>query len=256
MLLIKALILGIVEAITEFLPISSTGHLIIIGEILSLPVNYATTFDISIQLGAIIALLFLYKSTFRSVLIGPVYKNLLIALIPSTIVGLALHKFIKLYLFNKFTVAIAMIIGGVLIIIVEYNYKNSSSYKKMVDINARRAVIIGIAQSVALFPGISRSGATIIGGMLLGLSRADATKFSFLLAIPTMLLATLYNLFSEVNHLYQGELTIIITGLLSAFISSLAILRFLTLYVCHNSLVLFAYYRIVLGLIILLMNIF
>lgn len=253
-LILKALILGLVEAASEFLPISSTGHLIIVGDFLNFTGPGAETFEIFIQLGAILSVVWIYRDRLFKTLIDlpsepeaqRLVFNLGIAFIPAAILGLLFHKQITHYLFNPVTVAGALVVGGIAILLIE-RYAKTGRIQTVSTMTWRDALVIGIAQSVALFPGISRSGATIMGGMLGGMSRFAATEFSFFLAIPTMFAATGYSLFKEWHNLTRGDLPMFAVGFIAAFLGGLAVVRFLLNYVGQNSFVPFAYYRIIFG---------
>ena len=253
-LMLKALILGLVEAASEFLPISSTGHLIIVGDFLNFRGPRAEAFQIFIQLGAILSVVWIYRQRLRHVLVtlptDPQSQrlafNLAIAFIPAAILGFLFHKSITHFLFNPVSVAAALVIGGIAILVIE-RYSQSGAIQSVDDMRWRDALWIGVAQSVALFPGVSRSGATIMGGMLVGMSRFAATEFSFFLAIPTMFAATFYSLYQEWPHLSGADVPMFAVGFIAAFLGGLAVVRFLLAYVGQNSFAPFAWYRIVFG---------
>ncbi|MFB3047349.1 MAG: undecaprenyl-diphosphate phosphatase [Acidiferrobacterales bacterium] len=257
-LLLTALILGVVEGLTEFLPVSSTGHLIIIGDLLGFTGAHAKTFEIFIQLGAILAVVWHYRQRLASFVAGlnqgviqRFWLNLTIAFVPAALVGLALHKQIKAYLFNPMAVAGALIVGGVIILLIERTPRRA----RVQDLESLRpsdALKIGVAQTLSLFPGVSRAGATIMGGLLTGLSRTTATEFSFFLAIPTMLAATSYELIAS-RHVLSPENTALFTvGFVTAFVTALIVIRAFLAYVAHHNFAAFAYYRIVFGLLVLI----
>ncbi|MBK7983162.1 MAG: undecaprenyl-diphosphate phosphatase [Candidatus Competibacter sp.] len=254
LLLMKALILGLVEAASEFLPISSTGHLIIVGDFLNFTGPRAETFEIFIQLGAILAVVWIYRQRVRDTLLNfgtdpqarRLVWNLLIAFVPAAILGFLLHKHITHYLFNPVTVAGALVVGGIAILLIE-RYARMGRIQSVTEMTWRDALGVGIAQSVALFPGVSRSGATIMGGMLGGMSRFAATEFSFFLAIPTMFAATGYSLLKEWSSLTVSDVPIFAIGFVAAFLGGLAVVRFLIAYVGQHSFAPFAWYRIVFG---------
>jgi len=258
-MLLKAAILGLLEGATEFLPISSTGHLIIAQDLLHYDSDAAKVFTIAIQLGAILAICWHYRDKIFSVVKGlpsdssaqRFAANLIIAFIPAMVFGLLFHKLIKEYLFSPLTVAGALIVGGFVILLVE-RYKPAPRIHSVDDIRWSDAIKIGLAQSVALFPGTSRSGATIMGGMVFGLSRTAATEFSFFLAIPTMFAAVAYDLYKNAGQLHSEDMGMIAVGFVMAFISGLAAVRFLLRYVSSHSFVGFALYRIVFGSLVLL----
>ena len=258
-LLFKAFILGIVEGVTEFLPISSTGHLIIAGDLLNFNDNKGKIFEIVIQLGAILAVCF----EFRQRLVNTVTHitneasaqnfilNLLIAFLPAAILGLLFLDFIKMHLFSPITVAIALIVGGFAILFIE-KYTKHSATQQIEAITRTQALKIGLAQSLALVPGVSRAGATILGGMVFGLTRQTATEFSFFLAIPIMFAATGYDLLKSWGLLSVADLPLFAVGFVTAFISALLVIKVLIKYVTNHDFTAFAWYRIVFGVAVLL----
>lgn len=254
LLILKALILGLVEAASEFLPISSTGHLIIVGDFLNFIGSRAETFEIFIQLGAILAVVWIYRTRLLDVATHldrdpsarRLVLNLIVAFIPAAVFGLLLHKAITHYLFNPVTVAAALVVGGIVILLVE-RYARADRVQRIDQMSGKDALLVGIAQCLALFPGVSRSGATIMGGMLGGLSRFAATEFSFFLAIPTMFAATFYSLYKEWGRLTMADVPIFAVGFVAAFLGGLVVVRFLLAYVGRHSFVPFAWYRIVFG---------
>ena len=259
LLLLTALLLGLVEAASEFLPISSTGHLIIVGDFLGFTGEQAETFEIFIQLGAILAVVWIYRQRiihtlgeFRS---DPTAQrlllNLAIAFLPAAIVGVFFHNYITRFLFNPVSVATALVTGGIAILLIEH-YANAFRVWEVDAMGWKEAMKIGLAQCLSLFPGVSRSGATIMGGMVAGMSRLAATEFSFFLAIPTMFAATLFSLYKARNSLAIEDIPIFATGFVAAFLGSLLVVRFLLAYVAKHSFVPFAYYRIALGGLLLL----
>lgn len=254
----QSIMLGLVEGLTEFLPISSTGHLIIAGDMLGYTGDQSKTFLIVIQLGAILAVCWHYRVRLLTTLRGLLHDrpsqrfvcNLIIAIFPSALLGLALHRYIKAYLFSTATVAVALIVGGCIILLVERKQR-TARITSVEEMSWRDALKLGFAQAIALFPGVSRSGATIIGGMLFGLSRQAATEFSFFLAIPTMFLATGYDLLSSWESLSSDDFSFFALGFVVAFVSALVAIRGLLWYVAHHDFRYFAYYRIVFGLVVL-----
>lgn len=258
-LLFKALILGIVEGLTEFLPISSTGHLILVGDLLSFNDEKGKVFTIVIQLGAILAVCWEYRVKIRNVVmdIGSRQEanrfvlNLLIAFLPAAILGLLLIKTIKHYLFHPVPVATAFIIGGILILWAERR-KHVIDVERVEDMDWKHALKIGLAQCLALIPGTSRSGATIIGGLFSGLSRKAATEFSFFLAIPIMFAATFYDVYKSRDILHFDDLGLFMVGFVASFISALLAVRGLLRFVSHHDFTVFAWYRIGFGLIVLI----
>jgi undecaprenyl-diphosphatase len=254
LLILKALILGLVEAASEFLPISSTGHLIIVGDFLDFRGSRAHAFEIFIQLGAILSVVWIYRERLLGIAVNidwdrkaqRLVANLAIAFLPAAVLGFLLHKVITHYLFNPVSVAAALVVGGIAILLIE-RYARTGRVRAVDDMNWKNALIIGIAQSVSLFPGVSRSGATIMGGMLGGMSRFAATEFSFFLAIPTMFAATFYSLYQEWHNLSLTDVPVFAVGFVAAFLGGLAVVRFLLAYVGQHSFAPFAWYRIVFG---------
>jgi len=262
-LLIKAAVMGIVEGLTEFLPISSTGHLILAGALLDMNDAKAKVFDIAIQTGAIFAVILVYGQKIRDTVVGlPTEKqaqrlalNVLVAFMPAVILGLLFGKTIKAHLFNPVVVASAFIVGGFIILWAENRHKNNAAFARVEDADSMTlmdALKVGVVQCFAMIPGTSRSGATIIGGMLLGLSRKAATDFSFYLAIPTLMGAGVYSLYKERALLSMADLPMFSIGLLFSFLSAWVCIRWLLRYIATHSFVAFAWYRIVFGLLVLL----
>ena len=267
LLLFKALILGIVEGLTEFLPISSTGHLILVGDLLDFNDNWGKAFEIIIQFGAILAVCWEYRkrlmnvtnTVFTSRQSQKFVLHIIIACLPAMGLGLVFGKFIKAHLFSPIPVAIAFIVGALIIFWAEYRQTRSSTVKRINSIDqltALDALKVGLAQCAALIPGTSRSGATIIGGMLFGLPRSVATEFSFFLAIPVIGGATIYELTKLVgsNHVINlGEfIPALLVGFVAAFVSAFICVRWLIHYVAHHNFVPFAWYRIIFGLLVLM----
>jgi undecaprenyl-diphosphatase len=248
--LINALILGVVEGVTEFLPISSTGHLILAADLLGATDERWKVFNIVIQTGAMLAVLWEYRARFFRVDLA-LYRNLVVAFIPAAVLGLAFSKYIKAHLFHAVPVALAFIIGGVIILLVERSPRRA----RVEDMRAMSwldALKVGIAQCFALIPGTSRSGATIIGGMLFGLSRKAATEFSFFLAVPTLIAAGGYDLLKNRALLSAADAPIFGVGLVVAFVSAFVVIRWLIRYVATHDFKPFAWYRIAFGLLVLL----
>jgi undecaprenyl-diphosphatase len=243
----SAFILGIVEGITEFLPISSTGHLILTSKLLSISQNeFTKSFEIVIQSGAILSIIVLY---FRKIISNPkMILYMIIGFIPSGVFGLLFYKFIKQYLFSTFVVSLMLIIWGIIFILVEFLLKGRY-YKLQID--AKTALLIGFFQCFALIPGTSRSGATIIGGMLLGLSRKDATEFSFLLSVPTIIIASAYDLIKEKSIIFNSDIYVLLVGFITSFIFAYISVKWLINFVSKHSLVVFGIYRIIIGIIFL-----
>jgi undecaprenyl-diphosphatase len=253
----KASILGIVEGITEFLPISSTGHLILAGDILGFNSDMAKTFEVFIQLGAILAVVWLYRekvsstiSDFGAAKTKRFLLNLLIAFLPAAFFGLLTHSFIKHYLFNPITVAIALIVGGIAMLIIERVVKKPV-VMDIDDVSFKQALGIGVAQTLSLFPGVSRAGATIMGAMGIGLERKVATEFSFFLAIPTMFAATFYDLLKNIDYLSANDLPIFAVGFFVSFFSALIVIKAFLGFITKHTFDSFAIYRIIFGAVVL-----
>jgi len=258
LLLLKALILGIVEGLTEFLPVSSTGHLILTGDLLNFNDERGKLFEIVIQSGAILAVCWEYRArigqTFRGLgrdrLANRLVLNLLIAFLPLAGLGLAFGKAIKAHLFAPVPVAIAFIVGAFIILWAEKR-EHRIRIHAVDDMGPADALKLGLAQACALIPGTSRSGATIIGGLLFGLSRQAATEFSFFLAIPTLGVATVYQLYKERALLNADDLGMWIVGFVAAFVSAFLCVRWLLRYISSHDFTAFAWYRIAFGIVVL-----
>jgi undecaprenyl-diphosphatase len=249
--LLKALVLGVVEGLTEFLPISSTGHLILAGELLNASDERWNVFNVVIQTGAMLAVVWEYRARFFKVDVN-LYRNLIVAFIPAAVLGLLFSKYIKSYLFHAVPVALAFVVGGVIILLVERNPNRNIRVAETRDMNWLDALKVGIAQCFALIPGTSRSGATIIGGMLFGLSRKAATEFSFFLAVPTLIAAGLYDLWKHRDMLSSADVPVFAVGSVVSFVSAFLVIRWLIRYVATNDFKPFAWYRIGFGLVVLL----
>jgi undecaprenyl-diphosphatase len=261
-LLSKAAVMGIVEGLTEFLPISSTGHLILAGTLMGFDDEKAKVFDIAIQTGAILAVIWVYWQKIRSTLVAlPTQKqaqqfalNVLIAFFPAVVLGLLAGKAIKAHLFTAEVVASTFILGGFVILWAEKRQASAATAPRILDVDAmswKDALKVGLVQCLAMIPGTSRSGATIIGGMLLGLSRKAATDFSFYLAIPTLIGAGVYSLYKERALLSAADLPLFGVGLLFSFISAWLCVRWLLRFISSHSFNGFAWYRIVFGIVVL-----
>ena len=261
-LLIKAAIMGVVEGLTEFLPISSTGHLILAGALLGFDDDKAKVFDIAIQTGAIFAVILVYWQKIRdTVLALPTDRqaqrfalNVLIAFLPAVILGLLFGKAIKAHLFTPVVVASTFIIGGFIILWAERRQQRNPTLARIHEVEQMTpldALKVGLAQCLAMVPGTSRSGATIIGGMLFGLSRKAATDFSFYLAIPTLMGAGAYSLYKERALLSLADVPLFAVGLVVSFLSAWLCIRWLLRYIATHSFAGFAYYRIVFGIVVL-----
>jgi undecaprenyl-diphosphatase len=247
----QAFIIAIIEGLTEFLPVSSTGHMILASSLMSIDnPKFAETFEIVIQLGAIIAVLLLYIKRF---FVGiNIYLKLAVAFLPTGIIGLLAYKTIKLYLFNPYTVSISLIIGGVILILLDkWSSEKKSRYQEIEDISYSDAIKIGLIQCISMIPGVSRSAATIFGGVFSGFNRQQAAEFSFLLAIPTMFAASGYDLLKEKDNINSDNVSILLFGAFVAFVVAIiavkAFVAFLTKYGFKH----FGYYRILLGVLFL-----
>ena len=258
-LLLKGAILGLVEGATEFIPVSSTGHLIVVSNWLGLVDERAKTFDVFIQLGAILAIVWLYRARLWRSVVAARHQaasrrflgNLLLAFLPAAIIGVLTHEWIKVRLFNPTVVAVALVVGGVLILLIE-RWAPAPKVNDVNEVPARTAFGIGLAQVLALIPGTSRSGATIMGGYALGLSRIAATEFSFFLAIPVMFAATLYDLMKSWSVLAPSDIPVFAVGFIVSFVSALIVVKAFLSYVSGHTFRVFAWYRIAFGAVLLL----
>ena len=270
MLLLKAALMGLVEGLTEFLPISSTGHLILTGSLINFTGETAKVFDIAIQTGAMLAVMWEYRQRLTDTVRGLGSQrqarrfalNVLIAFLPAAFLGLAFGRYVKEHLFHPVPVATAFIVGGFVILLVEWLHKRRYGALDMAgerkarvegvdDMSPLDALVVGFAQCLALIPGTSRSGATIMGAMSFGLSRQCATQFSFFLGIPTLLAAGAYSLFKERAALHAADLPVFLVGGLVAFVSALLCIRWLIRFVSTHDFTAFAWYRIVFGALVL-----
>ncbi len=261
-LLIKAVVMGVVEGLTEFLPISSTGHLILAGALLGFDDDKAKVFDIAIQTGAIFAVILVYWQKIRTTLVElPTQQraqqfvlNVLIAFLPAVVLGLLFGKTIKAHLFTPVVVATTFIVGGFIILWAEKRQAAGGNAVRVLDADDmtwKDALKVGLVQCLAMIPGTSRSGATIIGGMLLGLSRKAATDFSFYLAIPTLIGAGAYSLYKERALLTMADVPLFSVGLVVSFLSAWLCVRWLLRFIATHSFVGFAWYRIAFGIVVL-----
>lgn len=259
LLTLKTIILGIVEGLTEFLPVSSTGHLILVGDLLNFNDDKGKLFEIVIQVGAILAVCWEYRVKIITVIMGlssqkPAQKfavNLVIAFVPLASLGLLFGKYIKAVLFKPIPVALAFIVGAFVIIWAEKR-EHKIRILEVEDLSPLDALKLGVAQAFALIPGTSRSGATIIGGLLFGLSRKAATEFSFFLAIPTLIVASMYDLYKHRDLLdLATDAPYFAVGLIAAFLSALLAIKALLRYISHHDFIVFAWYRIVFGLLVI-----
>jgi undecaprenyl-diphosphatase len=259
LLLLKAAIMGVVEGLTEFLPISSTGHLILAASLLAFTGEKVKVFEIAIQTGAMFAVIWEYRARLAATVAGlgrdPVARrfalNVAVAFAPAVVLGLAFGKLIKQHLFHPVPVAVAFILGGLVILWVERRQARPPVVEQIDELTPGMALRIGLVQCLALVPGTSRSGATIIGAMLLGLSRRCATEFSFFLGIPTLMGAGAYSVWKERAALSIADAPVFAVGLVFAFLSALVCIRWLIRWVSTHDFVPFAWYRIAFGLVVL-----
>jgi undecaprenyl-diphosphatase len=258
--IVRAALLGLVEGVTEFIPVSSTGHLIVVGEWLGATGEQAKSFEIFIQLGAILAIVWLYRARLAQAAGeawtgGPGRKllvNLVLGFIPVAMVGLLTHDWIKAHLFRPVVVATALIVGGLLILLIEWR-RPTTRIEDVTAIPSGTALGVGVAQILSLVPGTSRSGATIMGGYVLGLSRVAATEFSFFLSIPVMFAATLFDLRSSWHLLNAADLPVFAVGFVTAFVSALLVVRLFVGFVSRHTFAPFAWYRIAFGALLLIL---
>ena len=257
-LALKALVMGLVEGLTEFLPISSTGHLILAGDLLGLHSEKTKVFEMVIQTGAMLAVVWEYRQKFLGVTCGfatdprarRFVYNLVLAFLPAAVLGLAFAKVIKAHLFHAVPVAIAFIVGALVILVVERKPRRVT-IEHVDDMTWKDALKVGLAQAFALIPGTSRSGATIIGGMLFGLSRRAATEFSFFLAVPTLVAAGMYDLYKHRALFDARDIDMFAVGFAISFVSAFACIRWLLRFIATHDFTLFAWYRIGFGFIVL-----
>src|SRR5262245_22126347 len=251
--------MGVVEGLTEFLPISSTGHLILAGDLIGFSDEKAKVFEIVIQTGAMLAIVWEYRVRFWSVLAGLASEraaqrfviNLAVAFMPAAVLGLAFSKLIKAHLFHAVPVALAFIVGGVIILWVERSLRPRVRVERVDEMTWLDALKVGFAQAFALIPGTSRSGATIIGGMLFGLSRKAATEFSFFLAVPTLVAAGAYDFWKNRALFDTGDVGLFAAGSVTAFVSAFLCVRWLLRYIATHDFTPFAWYRIAFGAVVL-----
>ncbi|OGL62154.1 undecaprenyl-diphosphatase [Candidatus Uhrbacteria bacterium RIFCSPLOWO2_02_FULL_48_18] len=258
-LFLKAIVLGIVEGVTEFLPISSTGHLILVNQWIAFDPAFTKVFDVVIQLGAILAVVVYFRKEIcpctspkeKRPEIFALWKKLLIGVLPAIILGALFASKIEEKLFNPFTVAVALVVGGIFLIVVEKR-KHKESFTSIKQLPIKTVLLIGLFQCLAMIPGTSRSAATIIGALLLGASRVVAVEFSFFLAIPTMIAASAYTLVKHWQNMSSTDLAVLAVGFLTAFFSALLVISCFMKFIRKHSLATFGHYRIILGLLILL----
>jgi undecaprenyl-diphosphatase len=248
----QALIVSAVEGITEFLPISSTGHLILIEHFLKIEsTNFVKSFDIIIQFGAILAVVWLFWK--KIIASKKLWKSLFISFLPTGILGFTLYKLIKEFLLsNVIVTVISLFVGGIALLYVDYLFKDKASKTTIDKLNNKKLINIGLFQSISMIPGVSRSAATIIGGMFSGLSRKDAVEYSFLLAIPTMAAASGYDLLKSGFSFSPNEIFLLSIGFITAFLTALLAVKSFTGYISNNNFKYFAIYRIILSIVVLL----
>lgn len=264
--ILKTIIIGIVEGITEFLPISSTGHMIIVGDFINFKAplvskDYTKMFDVVIQLGAILAIIVLYWKKIKNSLINidgygfKLWRNVILAFIPSAILGFAFHDKIEEYLFSTVTVSVALIIGAILMLYMEKKYRRTNKVKCIEDVNINQAIKIGLFQCLSLWPGMSRSASTIMGGWLSGLSNIAAAEFSFFLALPTMLAASGYVIFKAILKgtvaFTASEVAGLVVGFVVSFLVALLVVDGFIAFLKKKPMRVFAIYRLLLGSILL-----
>ena len=257
----KTVIVGLVEGLTEFLPVSSTGHIILAEELLHFQGPPGKVFEIVIQLGSILAICVLYYAKILSTAVGVIRRDpaairfsasIVLAFLPAAVVGVAAHKYIKSVLFNPTVVAVALIVGGIVILVIE-KYAQRPRIKNIDDVDWKTALFIGFCQCLAMIPGVSRAGATIMGARVLRVERATAAEFSFFLAIPTMLGATVYDLYKNWKVLDWNAGGVIAIGFVVAFFAALAVVRPFVRFISRHGFGVFAWYRIVVGAVALVL---
>jgi len=256
--LFSALLMGVVEGLTEFLPISSTGHLILLGDLIGFRGPPGKAFEISIQLGAILAVVWLYRRMLWSLARGmrrpgrarDYVTNVSLAFLPALVIGASLHGTITELLFNPFVVSVALIVGGIVIVLIEW-LRPAPTIESVPEIGPLAALLIGFGQVLAMVPGTSRSGATIITALLIGVDRRTAAEFSFILAIPTMLAATVFSLFKARNEITSEAFDLIAVGFLTAFVVALVTVRTVLAVISRTGFAPFGWYRIALGALML-----
>lgn len=248
----QALVIAIIEGLTEFLPVSSTGHMILADALLKVQDReFAKTFEIVIQLGAILSVVLVY---FRRFLGGiTIYLKLAVAFLPTGIIGFLAYKTIKAYLFNPFTVSISLVLGGIVLIVLDRRTQNRQSrYQRLEDISYGGAFKIGLVQCLSMIPGVSRAAATIFGGVFSGFDRKQAAEFSFLLAVPTMLAASGYDLLKEKDNIHSDDLQLLLFGGLVAFVVAIVAIKGFIAFLNKYGFRPFGYYRILLGVLFLM----
>ncbi len=254
--LIQAAILGIVEGLTEFLPVSSTGHLILTAHILNIPhTNFTKTFEISIQLGSILAVFFLYYE--KLLKDWETWKRIILAFIPTGILGFLLYKIIKrFFIGNDLLVVINLIFGGIVLLFIDRFFQKDNGLSDVKELSLKKIPLIGVFQSLAMMPGVSRSAATIIGGMVVGLNRRAAAEFSFLLALPTMLMATSYDLIKSHSEMSFQDWQVLLVGFVFAFFTAFLAIKIFISFISKHSFFIFGIYRIFIGILYFLIFLF
>jgi len=250
----EAALLGLVEGLTEYLPISSTGHLILLVDLLGFQGPPGKVFEIAIQMGAIMAIVVLYFGRLWQAAIGiagdkyrrRLARNIILAFLPAMVLGVLFHGVIKGLLFNPWVVSWTLILGGIAILVIE-RFKPEPRFAQVEDLSPKMSVYVGLCQAVAMIPGVSRSGATIMGAMLLGVDRKAATEFSFFLAVPTLLAATVYDLYKNRDVLALDDFALIGVGFGVAFVVGLAVIKALIAWISRHDFTPFAYYRVIIG---------
>ncbi|MGH4123126.1 MAG: undecaprenyl-diphosphate phosphatase [Clostridium sp.] len=259
-LVLKAVIIAIVEGITEFIPVSSTGHMIIVGNIINFKGAFANSFEVVIQLGAILAIIVLYWNKIWNSVVDffqakpsgiKFWTNIIVAVIPAGVLGFLLNDKIDEYLFNPTTVALALVVGGILMIIIENKFRHLDKIKNIEQISIKQSIKIGCFQCFALWPGMSRSASTIMGGWISGVSTVAATEFSFFLAIPTMVGAAGLTLYKSGMNFSNGEIITLVIGFITAFLVALVVVEKFVSYLKNKPMKIFAIYRIVVGITLL-----
>ena len=244
----EVLILAIVEGITEFLPVSSTGHLILTSKLLNIyQTEFVKTFEISIQLGAILSIVFLYGN--RLVREKEVLKRVMWVFIPTAFLGFLFYAIIKNFLLGNLLITVwSLLIGGILIIFFERYFKKKEGKLKIKNLTLKRSLVLGVIQAISVIPGVSRSGATIFGGMFLGLSRKEATELSFMVALPVMAAATIYDLSKNLQSFSSSEMNILLFGMIASFIAAVIAVKWLVSYIKTHDFTYFGIYRIILSI--------
>lgn len=261
-LLLKVLLISVVEGVTEFLPISSTGHMILVGSLIHFQGPFADLFEIFIQFGAILAVVVLFRRKIIASLkaLQPkqfgfrLWLSVLMAFIPAAVIGVILNKKIETYLFAPVPIAVSLLVGGVALILLETHYQGKGKIEKPEDVPPGRGLAVGLFQCLSLWPGFSRSAATIMGGWVIGMTTAAAAEFSFFLAIPTMAAASGYSLLKAGIKLNASEVAMLLIGFIVAFLVALAVVKRFIAYLQHKPLRYFAYYRIAVGVGILVLS--